>query len=141
MPKATPININDQLAQLTFFASRTPQTTDEEIQGAFGLLSEYRDGGVFIAHYAGLSEWERHEQGDEIVMVVEGETTLVLLSDNIEVGHKLNAGGLFVVPQGLWHRFESPEGVKVMTVTPQPTEHSIERPQDKTVAKDVINQW
>ena len=30
---------------------------------------------------------------------------------------------LVVVPQGAWHRFESPEGVCLMTATPKPTEH------------------
>jgi hypothetical protein len=27
------------------------------------------------------------------------------------------------VPQGAWHRFESSEGVTLMTATPKPTEH------------------
>jgi hypothetical protein len=28
-----------------------------------------------------------------------------------------------IVPQGVWHRFEVPEGITLMTVTPQPTDH------------------
>jgi hypothetical protein len=28
-----------------------------------------------------------------------------------------------VVPQNTWHQFEAPDGVCVMTATPQPTEH------------------
>jgi len=28
-----------------------------------------------------------------------------------------------IVPQGAWHRFSSPRGVTLMTVTPQPTDH------------------
>jgi len=35
----------------------------------------------------------------------------------------LTAGMLAVVPQGAWHRFDSPDGVSLMTATPQPTEH------------------
>ena len=27
------------------------------------------------------------------------------------------------MPQGIWHRFEAPDGVSLMTATPQPTEH------------------
>ena len=34
-----------------------------------------------------------------------------------------------VVPQGTWHRFETPESVLVMSVTPQPTDHSTEPPR------------
>jgi mannose-6-phosphate isomerase-like protein (cupin superfamily) len=35
----------------------------------------------------------------------------------------MTAGMMIVVPQGHWHQFHSPDGVTVMTVTPQPTEH------------------
>lgn len=37
-------------------------------------------------------------------------------------------GELIVIPQGTWHRFESPEPVKVVTFTPQPTDHQVVRP-------------
>ena len=33
---------------------------------------------------------------------------------------------LVIVPEGTWYRFDPPNEVKVMTVTPQPTDHSIE---------------
>ena len=36
---------------------------------------------------------------------------------------ELRAGMMVVVPQGLWHRFESPGGVTLMSVTPLPTDH------------------
>jgi len=28
-----------------------------------------------------------------------------------------------IVPQGMWHRFEAPDRVSLMTATPLPTEH------------------
>ena len=31
---------------------------------------------------------------------------------------------MIIVPQGCWHRFESEFGVQLMTVTPQPTDHT-----------------
>ena len=129
MPEATLISLKSAFSRLKFLADRTPETTDEEARDAFASLSDYRDGGLFIGHYTGNSEWERHANGDEIVFVVEGETTLILLIENTEVSNKLGEGELLVVPQNTWHRFESPKEVKVMTVTPQPTEHSIDRPQ------------
>ncbi|MDH3689662.1 MAG: cupin domain-containing protein [Gammaproteobacteria bacterium] len=130
MPKATPISIKAAFTQLKFLSNRTPETTDEHAKDAFATLSKYRDGGVFIGHYAGNSQWERHSNGDEIVLVVEGETTLILLSDSNEVPNALREGEFLVVPKNTWHRFETPKGVKVMAVTPQPTDHSIERPED-----------
>ncbi len=30
---------------------------------------------------------------------------------------------MVVVPKNTWHQFEAPDGVCVMTATPQPTEH------------------
>lgn len=40
----------------------------------------------------------------------------------------LHAGELVVVPRGTWHRCETPEAVTVLSVTPQPTDHSSDRP-------------
>lgn len=129
MAKSVAISINDEFSKVKFLSDRTPSTTDEQSKDAFAMLSEYRDGGIFITHYAGFSEWERHPQGDEFVQIVEGETCLVLLSNDGEQRNILSQGQLLVVPQGVWHRFESPKGVKVLTITPQPTDHSVERPQ------------
>jgi mannose-6-phosphate isomerase-like protein (cupin superfamily) len=36
----------------------------------------------------------------------------------------MKAGMVTVVPQGCWHKFHAPAGVTVLTMTPQPTEHS-----------------
>jgi len=130
MPKSTPISITAEFSRLKFLANRTPETSDEEAAGAFAMLSEYRDGAVFIAHYAGNSKWERHSNGDEIVFVIEGETTLILLVEGKEIPNTLGQGELLVVPKNTWHRFETSKAVKIMSVTPQPTDHSIERPDN-----------
>ena len=61
---------------------------------------------------------------------VEGETTLILLVDSKEVSNTLGQGELLVVPQNTWHRFETSKAVKIMSVTPQPTEHSVEHPDN-----------
>lgn len=128
MSKSVAIAIDDEFSKVKFLENRTPETTDEEAKDAFALLSEYRDGGIYIAHYSGFSEWERHLNGDEFVQVLGGETSLILFSNNQEQRNRLSSGQMLVIPKGVWHRFESPNGVKVMTITPQPTEHCIERP-------------
>ncbi|AZZ98490.1 cupin domain-containing protein [Pseudoalteromonas sp. R3] len=128
MSKSVAITIENEFTKVEFLKNRTPETTDEEAKNAFALLSEYRDGGIYVAHYSGYSEWERHVNGDEFVQVLGGETTLILLSGEKEQRNELSSGQMLVIPKGVWHRFESPIGVKVMTITPQPTEHSIDRP-------------
>lgn len=128
MPKSASIHIENEFSKVKFLKNRTPETTNEQAKNAFALLSEYRDGGIYIAHYSGFSEWERHPKGDEFVQILEGNTTLVLFERSQEQRHILSAGQMLVIPKGVWHRFESPDGVKVMTITPQPTEHRIEHP-------------
>jgi len=123
-----PLSIAEALGRVTFRGDRTPTSTDADMAGAFGRLSAYRDGAVFVGHWAGRSEWERHPEGDEIVLVVAGATTLFTLHDDEERAHPLGAGELLVVPQGTWHRFETPEEVQVLSVTPQPSDHRPDRP-------------
>ena len=126
MTKAQPKSLASAFSKLKFEPSRTPESQD--LDASFCELAPYRDGAIFLGHWAGRSEWEIHRKGDEVVMVVEGETTLTMLVDGAEHSHTLSSGEPIVVPQGTWHRFETPDQVKVMTVTPQPTDHSIERP-------------
>lgn len=61
-------------------------------------------------------------------MVLDGETTIYFLTDEGEDAAALRVGEFVVVPGGTWHRFETPEAVKLLSVTPQPTDHSPDRP-------------
>ncbi len=118
-----PIDLGSELSSLVRLEGRGAHTTEEEAQASFKRLADFRDGALFIANFSGSSGWERHLKGDEIVHIVEGSTRFdIIVEDRIE-SHRLGAGALLVVPQGCWHRFTSEDGVKVMTATPQPTEH------------------
>ena len=118
------VDVAGALDRLTMMHGRTPASTEAERAGAFARLAAYRDGAMFLAKFAGTSAWERHPQGDEIVHIVAGETTLRLMNDG---GRReeltLAAGMTAIVPRGMWHQFVAPGGVSLMTVTPQPTEH------------------
>ncbi len=128
MSKATRISIKDEFALLECLSNRTPESTDEEMRNSVSKLSDYRDGAIFVTYYDGNTEWERHPVGDEIVLVVEGRTTLILLQNGRETPNELRDGEFFVVHQNIWHRFETPSKLKVWSVTPQPTEHCVEHP-------------
>ena len=117
------IDLNAEIAKLAMLEGRTPTTRAAERGEAFAQLLPYRDGAIFAAKFAGKSAWERHPQGDEIVQIVAGETTLHLITAEGRETLTLKAGTLVVVPQNAWHQFEAPNGVSVITATPQPTEH------------------
>ena len=117
------VNLARDLDDLVRLEGRGAHTTEEEAQASFRKLADYRDGGLFAAHFSGSSGWERHPKGDEIVQILEGSTRFDIIVDDIVESHELGAGALLVVPQGCWHRFTSEAGVKVMTATPQPTQH------------------
>jgi mannose-6-phosphate isomerase-like protein (cupin superfamily) len=126
------VDIKAALAPLPVLHGRSPDTPDEESAKAFTTLADYRDGGVFAGSFDGQSEWERHRNGDELVQVLGGETTMTILTDDGPEDLSLTSGMLTVVPQGLWHRFHAPDGVTLMTTTPQPTDHSTaEDPRDE----------
>jgi mannose-6-phosphate isomerase-like protein (cupin superfamily) len=122
-------SLADLLSTVKYLPDRTPQSGfTGEASAAFAKVAPYRDGTIYVGHYSGSSEWERHESGDEIVLALEGATTLILLNGGAEERVQLGAGELAVVPKGLWHRFENSTSLKVMSVTPAPTGHALERP-------------
>jgi mannose-6-phosphate isomerase-like protein (cupin superfamily) len=119
----TIIDLNAELAKLTMLRGRTPQTTRAEREGTAAQLAPYRDGAIFTGKFSGKGAWERHRNGDELVQIIDGAATLYLATEDGPQSVTLSAGMIAIVPQGTWHRFESPEGVTLMTATPQPTDH------------------
>jgi mannose-6-phosphate isomerase-like protein (cupin superfamily) len=119
----TIVDLKAELAKLTMLRGRTPETPAAAREGAFARLAPYRDGAIFTAKFAGEGAWERHPKGDEIVQIVDGATVLHIMTEDGPQSFALGAGMVAIVPQGMWHRFEAPDGVSLMTATPQPTEH------------------
>jgi mannose-6-phosphate isomerase-like protein (cupin superfamily) len=119
----TIIDLKAESAGLAILKGRHPATTDAEKIGAMRKLAPYRDGAIYLSKFSGRNDWERHPQGDEIVQIVEGAATLHLISDEGRESRILAAGMVVIVPQNTWHQFEAPDGVSIMTATPQPTDH------------------
>ena len=117
------VDLNAEFAKLTMLRGRTPTTAVAERREAICRLLPYRDGGIFAAKFSGKGAWERHPQGEEIVQILEGRTTLHLITAEGRERLELTAGMLVVVPTNAWHQFEAPEGVSLITATPQPTEN------------------
>ena len=121
----TIVDLKAELGKLNLLRDRRPDMLEEErkASGAFATLAPYRDGNLYSARFSGNGAWERHPNGDELVQIVDGATIFHFATEDGLQSRELSAGMIIVVPQGMWHRFESPEGVTLMTATPRPTEH------------------
>ena len=86
------IDIKAELADLPFLHNRSKDTTAAEKQAAFTTLAPYRDGGIFSGSFSGISEWERHEKGDEIVHILDGATRLTIMTDEGPESFEMTAG-------------------------------------------------
>jgi mannose-6-phosphate isomerase-like protein (cupin superfamily) len=119
------VDIRAELAGRPVLHGRGKETTDAEARAAFATLAPYRDGSIFAGSFSGDSPWERHPHGDELVHILDGATTLTIMTDDGPRSFEMQKGMLIVVPQGHWHRFHAPEQVTVLTATPQPTDHTV----------------
>ncbi len=125
MPSGTPsiIDLNTELAKLTMFRGRTPQSTMADRKGSAARLASYRDGALTTTKFAGKGHWEAHLAGDELIHILDGTATLeIVWDDGPPKSFELRAGMIAVNPQGAWHRFHSSEGVTLMAATPFPSE-------------------
>ena len=117
------IDLNAELAKLTMFRGRTPQSTMADRKGSGGRLAPYRDGALFATKFAGKGHWAAHLAGDELIHILDGTATLeIVCDDGPPKTFALSTGMIAVNPQGAWHRFQSSEGVTLMTATPLPSE-------------------
>ncbi len=118
------VDINAELAGRGMLRGRSADTPAAQVQAAFATLAPFRDGSIFVGRFSGRTPWERHQKGDELVQVLDGAATLTIMTDDGPRAFELHTGMLIVVPQGHWHRFDSPDGVAVLSATPQPTDHT-----------------
>jgi quercetin dioxygenase-like cupin family protein len=131
----TIIDLTSEMAKLMMLHGRTPTTPPAARARSAARLAGYRDGGIFTSKSAGRGAWERHPEGEEIVQIVDGSAVLHLVTEEGPQSVTLAAGMLAIVPQGTWHRLDYPEGVAMLTVTPQPSEYVREDVADpRTVA-------
>ena len=78
----------------------------------------------------GRPPWERHNGGDELLLVLSGSSRLTFLLRDGAFSETLLPGALAVVPQGTWHSNDAPDGVTMLYMTPlEGNEHSWDEPE------------
>jgi mannose-6-phosphate isomerase-like protein (cupin superfamily) len=93
---------------------------------AFGRFAEYwspriagelNDSYVKLAKLKGEFVWHRHEQEDELFLVVKGRLLMKLRDRDIW----LEEGELIIIPRGVEHLPVAPEEVHVLLLEPKTT--------------------
>ena len=96
----------------------TADTTGEDADAAVRNVAKIGNLTFGVMSYTGLTPWERHPDGDELLLALDGEVEVTLLTDDGPVTRKLRAGEAFVCPQGLWHRQNAERSVSMLYGTP-----------------------
>jgi hypothetical protein len=84
------------------------------------------DGATIgLFRFSGSAPWERHPDGDELIVVLDGGGEITVLTDEGPIRAELRPGRLFVCPRGLWHRPVATPSMTALYVTPLAgSEHS-----------------
>ncbi|MFZ2061972.1 MAG: cupin domain-containing protein [Candidatus Binatus sp.] len=104
----------------------TSDTTGDDANAAVRNVARIGNLTLGVMSYTGLTPWERHPDGDELLLALDGELEVTTLTDDGPVTRKLRAGEAFVCPQGMWHRQFAEKSVSMLYGTPiDTTENSM----------------
>lgn len=90
---------------------------------------------VKLAKLQGEFVWHKHEEEDELFLVIKGMLTIKLEAHDVT----LNEGEFFIVPRGVMHKPVAEEEVHVLLFEPVTTINTGNVPSERTVENlDVI---
>jgi len=105
------------------------------IRAAFATLSQraneslgsFDQASIGIGRYvAGSSPWEKHNNGDELLLVTDGQVQIEVIGPTGDSRTELlGEGSLFVVPKGKWHQLTATDNVNILYISP--SEDGVER--------------
>jgi quercetin dioxygenase-like cupin family protein len=92
----------------------------EDFWSRIGERTELHDGRLMMVcpETKTWDHWERHPNGDEVVMMLTGALELVLELAGGEQSLTLNPHEAIVVPRGVWHRGIVHEPGTALFITP-----------------------
>ena len=111
------------------------QRFNELSERANESLGSYNDSALGIGRYVpGTSPWERHTNGDELLLVTDGKIDIEVLDDDGSASRMtIEEGALFVVPLGKWHQLTAVDNVNILFASP--SEEGTERMRDHPFEK------
>ena len=98
------------------------------------IVGELNGQVVEIAKIKGEFIWHKHEEEDELFLVLKGRLVIKLRDRNVS----LDEGEFFIVPRGVEHKPVAEEEVHVMLFEPETTLNTGDVQDEKTVLE---NDW
>lgn len=95
------------------------------------IVGELNGQYVKLAKLKGKFVWHKHEDEDEMFLVVKGSLNIELQDREI----KLEEGEFFIVPKGVEHRPHADEEVHMLLFEPKTTAHTGDVKSELTVEK------
>ena len=93
------------------------------------IVGELNGQYVKLARLKGEFVWHRHDNEDELFMVIEGQLTIKLREQDIE----LQRGQFFIIPRGVEHLPVAEEECQVLLFEPQSVLNTGNVKNEKTV--------
>ena len=81
------------------------------------IIGRYNGNKVFLAKAKGEFVWHKHDDTDDLFLVLEGRLTIQLRDGDVALG----PGELYVVPRGVEHCPRSDEGASILLIEPEGT--------------------
>lgn len=94
--------------------------TPEKFRNAFHNLGQMDGGSAAVGIWHGQTPWEFHKEGDEFLLVLQGEVTITLLVEGTEKVYRLVKDSAFIVPAMVWHRSQAEYPVTLLSVLASP---------------------
>jgi mannose-6-phosphate isomerase-like protein (cupin superfamily) len=81
------------------------------------IVARYNANKVIVGKAKGEFVWHKHDDTDDLFLVLEGKLTIQLRDGDVELG----PGDLYVVPRGVEHCPRSDDGASILLIEPEGT--------------------
>jgi mannose-6-phosphate isomerase-like protein (cupin superfamily) len=95
------------------------------------IVGELNDSYVKLAKFKGEFAWHKHDNEDELFLVVKGRLLIKLRDKDIH----LDEGELFIVPKGVEHMPIADEEAHILLLEPKSVLNTGDKINEKTVEK------
>ncbi len=98
------------------------------------IIGELNGQYVKLAKVKGEMVWHKHDNEDELFLIIKGELKIHLRDELIT----LNEGEIYIVPKGVEHKPVAEEEVHLMLFEPKETAHTGDVKSEMTVE---VQEW